>query len=271
MTLANPAYAHSSQREGLRVHFFQHIRGEGLGSLGAWCERHQATVTVTEFFEWHTGQELPRLPAIEAVDLLVIMGGAMSVNDEIPYPWLVAEKQWIREFIALKKPVIGLCLGGQLIANALGAPVTRNPVKEIGWWPIERVTLPEASLQSSQDSAHPKDIWSIPEHFLALSWHGDTFALPEGAVLLARSKACAHQIFQSGTTVIGFQCHPESTPHGLQTFLDDEGYQELAESGPYVQTAAQLEATQPEDFERANGLLEEAVEFVLTHAYSNRA
>ena len=83
---------------GLRVHFFQHIEGEGVGSPEQWLQQSGAIVTQTEFFK--AGKTVPDLPAHDSVDLLIIMGGAMSVNDEAEYPWLVAEKDWIREHIA---------------------------------------------------------------------------------------------------------------------------------------------------------------------------
>ena len=115
----------------MRAHYLQHVPFEGLGSIERWLQRAGYQVTGTQFY---ASAELP--PAAE-VDLLVALGGPMSVNDEGQHPWLAAEKRFIRELIALERPVLGVCLGAQLIASALGAAVYPNPVKEIGWLPIQ--------------------------------------------------------------------------------------------------------------------------------------
>ena len=115
----------------MRAHYFQHVPYEGLGCITGWLESRAARVTGTRFFE------SPRLPDPAQVDFLIIMGGPMSVNDEATLPWLRAEKRFIAETIAAGKTVLGICLGAQLIASALGARVYRNPEPEIGWFPIE--------------------------------------------------------------------------------------------------------------------------------------
>lgn len=239
-----------------RVHYFQHIVGEGLGSPESWLKRHDATVTVTEFFGLAQGDANITLPHLDEVDLLIIMGGEMSVNDEDLYPWLVVEKRWIRHFIELGKPVVGLCLGGQLIASCLGATVKKNHVKEIGWWPVRsRDVLP---------STH--DIFHFPNSITALSWHGDTFDLPEGALWLAESDACAHQAFQYSARVLGFQFHPEITQKNLKMFLSDNGYDTMSQDGninTYIQTASQMLDVLEERFHPANQLLESALDFVI--------
>ena len=239
-----------------RVHYFQHIVGEGLGSPESWLKRHQAVVSVTEFFSLAKGESNIELPHPDDVDLLIIMGGEMSVNDEEIYPWLIAEKQWIRHFIELGKPVVGLCLGGQLIASCLGAVVKKNHVKEIGWWPVKG--------RSVTSSTH--DIFLFPESITALSWHGDTFDLPNGALWLAESDACAHQAFQYGARVLGFQFHPETTPKSLKLFLSDYGYEEMTRDpqfNAYAQTPAQISDVSDADFYPANQLLESALDFVM--------
>jgi GMP synthase-like glutamine amidotransferase len=239
-----------------RVHYFQHILGEGLGSPESWLARKQAVVTTTEFFKLREGESNISLPYQDDVDLLIVMGGEMSVNDEDIYPWLIAEKQWIRRFIELGKPVVGLCLGGQLIASSLGALVKKNLVKEIGWWPIQR----HAMHSSSQD------IFPFPESITALSWHGDTFDLPDGALWLASSDACAHQAFQYSARVLGFQFHPEITPKNLEMFLADNGYDAMTAGigvNTYVQTPAQMSNVSNDKFNPANQLLESALNFVM--------
>ena len=136
----------------MRAHYLQHVPFEGLGSIERWLQRAGYHVTGTQFY---ASAELP--PAAE-VDLLVALGGPMSVNDEGQHPWLAAEKRFIRELIALERPVLGVCLGAQLIASALGAAVYPNPVKEIGWLPIQGLapgaTAPDrAAYESGEPGA----------------------------------------------------------------------------------------------------------------------
>ena len=115
----------------MRAHYLQHVAFEGLGSIAAWLRGAGYTITGTKLFEdpllW---------PDIDAIDLLIAMGGPMSVNDEDRFAWLVREKRFIRRAIDAGKPVLGVCLGAQLIASAMGAQVYRNGDREIGWFPV---------------------------------------------------------------------------------------------------------------------------------------
>ena len=114
----------------LRAHWLQHVPFEGLGRIEPWLQRAGFALTATRF------HESAALPDPADVDFLVAMGGPMSVNDEDRLPWLAAEKQFIRRYLATGRPMLGVCLGAQLIANALGARVFPNPVREIGWFPV---------------------------------------------------------------------------------------------------------------------------------------
>lgn len=129
---------------------------------------------------------------------LVSMGGPMSVNDALP--WIEQELQLIRQAIHSALPVLGHCLGGQLISKALGGNITRNVVPEIGWYDIEQV---ESLVRSDW-------LEELPPHFLAFHWHGETFSIPSGATLLLRNTHCAHQGFVIGNT-LALQCHIEMT------------------------------------------------------------
>jgi GMP synthase-like glutamine amidotransferase len=121
----------------MRAHYFQHVPFEGLGSIAPWLRRQGYEISKTEFFSSAT------LPALADMDLLIVMGGPMSVNDEHRLPWLVPEKRFLYDAIACGVPVLGICLGAQLIASALGARVYRNREKEIGWFPVRGVPSAE--------------------------------------------------------------------------------------------------------------------------------
>lgn len=196
----------------------------------------RADVTVTKFFED------PTLPDADDLDLLVIMGGPMSVNDEAGYPWLAAEKQFIRKAIEKDKAVIGICLGAQLIANALGAAVRPNGTKEIGWFPI-----------TAEPASYTEDIFSFPQELLVFHWHGETFDLPDGAIRLARSDACENQAFQLGRRVIGMQFHLETTPDAARDLVH-HCRDELRPSR-YVQSEAEILGIDPPCYSTINSCM----------------
>jgi len=177
----------------MRAHFFQHVPFEGLGSIEGWLRSAGYAITSTFFF-----QQNAALPPIDGIDLLLVMGGPMSVNDEEQFPWLIEEKRFLRECIAAGKPVLGICLGAQLIASAMGARVFPNALKEIGWLPIKGVAAGEG-------------VFSFPARLEVFHWHGETFELPAGAMRLASSAGCENQAFQLGRSVIGLQFHLETT------------------------------------------------------------
>ncbi|RLK50638.1 GMP synthase-like glutamine amidotransferase [Alkalispirillum mobile] len=186
----------------VRAHYLQHVPFEGLGSIGPWLQAAGYEITATRFFESAV------LPAPQDIDLLIIMGGPMSVNDEGQHPWLVPEKRFIRQCIEHGVPVLGVCLGAQMIASALGARVRAMPHKEIGWFPVHSI--------QSVDEGH----FSVPDGLEVFHWHGEAFDLPAGAVHLARSAACENQAFQVGDRVVGLQFHLESTPESVREIVE---------------------------------------------------
>lgn len=219
----------------MRAHYLQHVPFEGLGSIGPWLETKGYEVTCTRFFE------SADLPAVEVCDLLVVMGGPMSVNDEAMFPWLVAEKRFVREFIHSGKPVLGICLGAQMIASALGARVFANPVKEIGWWPVHSV------------DARAGELFRFPDTETVFHWHGETFDLPPGAVRLARSDACENQAFQIGASVIGLQFHLETTQASATQLVAHCG--DELKAATYVQTAEQILSVKADRYAAINTLM----------------
>jgi len=205
-----------------RLRVFQHAVHEGLGSLETFFAARNAEIAYTRLF----AGDAPQDPA--AYDFLVVLGGPMNVYEEDKHPWLAAEKRSILAAFDAGKPVLGLCLGAQLMSVALGGQVTRNPHREIGWWPVEK--LPGLG-----------DHWAascFPDRFETFHWHGDTFSIPPGATALFRSEGCARQGFAWGDRAVGLQFHPEITPGDIDAWIrasEAEGGGDLV-PGTYVQS-----------------------------------
>ncbi len=174
------------------VAIFRHSSGEGPGYFATFLERHTIPMQLIGI---DAGELVPATP--DAYSGLVFMGGPMSVND--PLPWIEQELSLIRAAIARGIPVLGHCLGGQLMAKTLGAEITRNPQKEIGWGKVEVLDNPVAG-----------EWFGHLKNFTSFHWHGETFGIPVGATRILASAACAHQAFALGPH-LGMQCHVEMT------------------------------------------------------------
>nr|WP_319398300.1 amidotransferase [uncultured Carboxylicivirga sp.] len=189
----------------IRIHYLQHVPFEGLGYIETWANERNYPLTSTLLYEE------AKFPAIDDFDMLVVMGGPMGIYDEDVYPWLKAEKAFIHSAIKADKIVLGICLGSQFIADALGAKVYANKQKEIGWFPI-------AQTDAAKGEELIKD---LPDSLNVMHWHGDTFDLPEGAVHLMQSEACVNQAYLYNNKVLGLQFHLETTPESLQNLINN--------------------------------------------------
>lgn len=185
------------------IHVLQHVSFEDEASIGTWAKDKGHHVTRTLLFNKE------KLPDSKDYDLLLVMGGPMSVHDEKEFPFLVPEKAFIRNAILEGKKVLGICLGAQLIAHVLGGAVTKNPEKEIGWFSV-RMTEKAVPLRLLQ---------GIPKVFTAFHWHGETFSVPRGAVSIAESDACANQGFVFQDRVLALQFHLESTEESVSRLI----------------------------------------------------
>jgi GMP synthase (glutamine-hydrolysing) len=168
-----------------------------------------------------------RLPLEDAAGLIVL-GGAMNANDVAEYPFLDTELGWIRAAVDRRLPLLGICLGAQLLAKALGASVYRNPVKEIGFGSVELTAA--AGRDRLFGGRGPSETVFL--------WHADTFDLPRGAVRLARGAQCPEQAFRYGESAYGVQFHVEMTPELLEAWLREPGFEREIEELPGVDAAA---------------------------------
>jgi GMP synthase-like glutamine amidotransferase len=209
----------------------QHVPFEGLGSIAGWLAGRSASLTFTRFFDSE------RLPPLSDVNFIIALGGPMSVNEEERHPWLREEKRFVADAIAADKAVLGICLGSQLIASALGSRVYPGAEKEIGWFPVcAEPAVPEA--------------FSFPASLEAFHWHGETFDLPCGAIHLAHSAACRHQAFQFGVRTIGLQFHLETTPESVDAIVANCGDELVL--GRYTQTENALRNATAENYRTIN-------------------
>ena len=150
-------------------------------------------------------------------------------------------------------PVLGVCLGAQLIAGALGARVTRNPQKEIGWFPIE-------------STSEEVGVFQFPKTCTVFHWHGETFDLPVGAVRLAKSQACENQAFQIiGRKVIGLQFHLETTPESLGKLIDNCRDELVA--GPWIQKESELRGVTEKSYVKINILMDDVLSYLIGDTY----
>ena len=204
----------------MHIHCLQHVAFENPGTVAEWALINHHSISYTYFFENDFS-----FPVIKNIDALLIMGGYMNADEEDKFPWLRQEKAFIKTAIQQGKKVIGICLGSQLVAAALGSKVYASSEKEIGFLPGE--VYKEAL-------AHPFfDHFNNP--YTVFHWHGDTFDLPQNALLVASSGVCKHQAYLIGNQVLGLQFHLEMNETVMEDMLLHDG-QELEEKGTYIQS-----------------------------------
>ncbi len=194
---------------------FQHIDCEGPGTLETILEPLGIKLRVLKPFK---GDRVPE-------DLgagLVVLGGPMGVYERDQYPWMAEELSAIEKALNQSLPILGICLGSQMLAHAAGAQVFRGALPEVGWRPI--TLTPEGKEDSLLQGLH--------DSFEVFHWHGDTFALPRGAKLLAGSDWFPHQIFKVGQKDYGFQCHLEVTEEMVESWAQIYAKELVPAGGP---------------------------------------
>ncbi len=199
----------------MRIRALQHVPSEGPGRIAAWAKARGHSLEITRL---DLGEPVP---SVEGFDLLLVLGGPMSANDEAIHPWLVEEKRLIAETVQADRRILGVCLGAQVIASALGCRVTRMPEPEIGWYPVRLL----------KGAARSRTFEGMPATFTPLHWHGETFELPSGALRLAENAACANQAFEiefdggpsrGGALVLALQFHLEATEESVAAMIEAE-------------------------------------------------
>jgi GMP synthase-like glutamine amidotransferase len=221
----------------MHIHYFQHVGFEDAAFILSWARQKGHSVSKTLLFAGE-GPE-----AVWDYNMLVVMGGPMNIYEHDKYPWLVSERRAIRKAIDNGKYVLGICLGAQLVADVLGAKVTANAHKEIGWLPV---------VQTSETiSLRPFD--ALPEEYMAFHWHGDTFGIPQGALLQGSTAGCANQGFMYHDTVIGLQYHIEATHGSVESLIDNCGNELVP--GQYIHPAEKIRQDTKALSRAANGLI----------------
>lgn len=207
----------------MRIVCLRHVDHENPEAISVWAaERGHAFQIVMPVFE--------RYPSTDDFDMLVVLGGPMGAYEETAYPWLVAEKRFIRDCVEAGRLVLGVCLGGQLVAEAIGGSVRRADVREVGWFPARLTPAGRASRVLSV----------LPDEFVVGLWHGDMFELPAGVESAAATEGGPNQAFETADgRVVGVQFHLEWTPEALQVLVDRHR-DWLEEGGPFVQTESEF-------------------------------
>src|SRR5690554_5511840 len=221
----------------MKIRYIKHVPYEGPGAIADWAAAREFEFSGVEIFR---GEPLPEHGDTDA---LVVLGGPMGVGDEAEHPWLIEEKRYIGEWIDNGKPLLGVCLGAQLIASAMGAGVRRNASPEIGWYPVRR--LPQLSVTYLDRL--------LPPSLEVFHWHHDTFEVPHGTIPIAYSELCANQGFVYRDRVIALQFHLEMDESTARDLIANT--KQSLNPRPGVQGAGEMLAD-PQRFSRMYDYLE---------------
>jgi GMP synthase-like glutamine amidotransferase len=197
----------------LRIHILQPSEKTPPGAIDEWVRSKNHDVKLVRLF---TGDPLPK---VDETDWLITLGGRMSVSEQIDYPWIPEVMNLLRDAYRAHKTGLGICLGAQLYAEALGGKVRRNDHWEVGWFPV-KLGPPNSTMANLK----------VYEH------HQDTFELPPSAVRIATNEAARNQGFALGDRVVALQFHPEATPEWIEEGFRDDPYQ----TGPWVQSPEEI-------------------------------
>ena len=205
----------------MRIHCIRHEVFEGLGCIEDWIRTKKFQLSYTRTFLDEA------FPSTDDFDALIIMGGSASVYEELKYPWLRKEKKFIQEVILSGKYLIGICLGSQLIADAMGAKVYPGRQKEIGWYPLKF-------------SAEARKILRfLPDQEIVFHWHGDTYDIPDGGINIGSSETTPNQGFLFLDRIMALQFHCEMTPDSLPSIVNGAA-DDLNSPGPTVQSGKKI-------------------------------
>jgi GMP synthase-like glutamine amidotransferase len=200
-----------------KVHSLEHVHFEDTAGLSTLLSSKGYKLNRSRLYDGDS------LPEINSFELLLVMGGPMSVHDEDKFDWLKPEKKFIEKCISSGKKIIGICLGAQLLADVLGAKVFKNRYREIGWH----------NVRQAGDSKKSRIFHGFPEEFTAFQWHGETFDIPSGCIKTSESEACENQSFIYDERIAALQFHLESTEISINNLIKYCGDEII--SSPYIQ------------------------------------
>lgn len=225
----------------MNILFITHASFEKAGSIELWAKKNNH---ITREVKPYAGETLP---AIDDYDMLIVMGGPQSPIKIEKSPYLKDEIELIKQALNKKKKIIGVCLGAQLIAEALGAKTERSPNKEIGMYPVELIG----------DVGNDPVFKNFPSKFDVMHWHSDMPGLIDDIELLAKSEGCPRQIFRFGDRVYGFQCHFELTKELVENMVEHCGGD--LKAGKYVMTSQELMSL---DYSKINAQMDEVLDYL---------
>jgi GMP synthase-like glutamine amidotransferase len=206
----------------MKIHVLQHSSINTLGTIEEYAKTKNHRLESTRFYETKSP------PEPDSFDLLIIMGGPMGIYDYEENPWLRDEKAFIKQAVEAGKPILGICLGAQLLADILGARIYENRHMEMGWFPV----------RASGGENKPEFLQGLPDEITVFHWHSRTFDLPAGAVHLYESEGCKNQGFIYKGRVVALQFHPEVDEERIKSLIERFG--EGMANGPFVQKRQEM-------------------------------